>query len=459
MKLGVCNLEDIARVSLGFKSLQNQFFYVSSDVIKKFQIEKKYLQAIFQLKDLDSQSYKQTAKPVQWVFHCKDKEQDLRNTGALRYIRAMEKLPAAEKKQTGKHQTIRQALQAQTSKGGTWYMPKAQLHPANIWLRKAFNSVYSPFIFDTGAAVDQRCNYVAPIEGIDWKVLAAALTSTIFGLSAESFGAASMGAGALELATNPIQGLRMVDLRDLNDASATKDLIALANAVWTKSKPVDWSETERPPQELRDLDKWLLSGMRTTVTADRLYSDLVTTLKVRLTVAEDKNIQSKRGQQINVATVARSVADAVRPLLESKSFPDAFIDPGATTQAIDLDRPGKLEIECFPMMGQATILIRNDSEVLLEGQFPRSVAQVIIKSLLFGRRRFNYPVEHIAADATLKEFSQWFPKVLDKIAIGCGMSAVGTSYEDLVYNAVLQALHLDAHISEPEFFGHLMIQN
>lgn len=143
MTLGVCNFESIAKVSLGFKSLQNQFFYVSKDEIKKYGIEKKYLQPIFQLGDLEADKYKQDVKPVQWVFYCKDEEADLRGTGALRYIRAMEKVPAAEKKQTGKRQSIKQALHDQTSKGGLWYAPKAQLHQVNIWLRKAFNTTYS----------------------------------------------------------------------------------------------------------------------------------------------------------------------------------------------------------------------------------------------------------------------------------------------------------------------------
>jgi hypothetical protein len=459
VRLGVCNLEDIARVSLGFKSLQNQFFYVSGDVIEKFHIEDRYLKPIFQLGDLDSDRYRQTANPVQWVFYCKDKEQDLRNTGALRYIRAMERHPAAEKKQTGKHQSIKQALQDQTSRGGTWYMPKAKLHRVNIWLRKAFNCIYSPFIFDPGAAVDQRCNYVVPIEGIDWKALAAVLTSTLFGLSAESFGAASMGAGALELATNQIQGLRIVDLRDLQDAASSTDLIAIAETVWTNSKPVDWSKTERPPQEIQDLDKWLLSRMETHVTLDRLYSDLVKTLNVRLAVAEDKDVQTKKGQQINIATVARSVAETVRPLLESRSFPDAFTEAGAVTQSLDFSRAGRLEVECHPMMGHAALVVRNGPDVLLDGQYARSVAQVIVKSLLLGRRNFSYPVEPSSAQAALKEFAKWFPRVLDKIATGCGMSAVGTSYEERVYDAVLEVLHLDRNIAEPEFFGHLRIHN
>jgi hypothetical protein len=458
MKLGVCRLEQIAKVSLGFKSLQNHFFYVDKETIAKYGIEATYLKPILQLGDLEADKYKQSKKPVLKVFYCKEKEQDLHGTGALKYIRAMEKLPATEKKQGGKKQTIKAALQAQTSAGGTWYMPKAQLHRTNIWLRKAFNSVYSPFIFYTPAAVDQRCNYVVPLEDLDWKIVAAALTSSLFALSAESFGSASMGAGVLELATTMTHGLRVVDVRSLKDDKAIKDLVTLAEKVWEDTKPIDWFDTKKPPKEVQDLDNWFLSQMETKVTLDRVYSDLVTTLKSRLTVAEDKNVQTKKGEQINIGTVANGIAEAVRPLLESRNFPESFVENGVNTIPLDFSYASKLELECSPMMDQATLQVRNGTtDVLIEGQYPRSVAQVIIKALLIGRRKFSYPTEIAAAEAALKSFNGWFPKVLNKIAVGCGMSAVGTAYEDAVYKAVLEALHLDLNISSPEFFGELRI--
>jgi len=39
------------------------------------------------------------------------------------------------------------------------------------------------------------------------------------------------------------------------------------------------------------------------------------------------------------------------------------------------------------------------------------------------------------------------------------MSAVGTRYEEGVYQAVLETLHLDPHITSPEFHGELRIRN
>jgi hypothetical protein len=266
-----------------------------------------------------------------------------------------------------------------------------------------------------------------------------------------------MGAGVLELATTKIHELRIVDLRDLEDPVAKKDLGALSDAVWTKTKPVNWEERDRPPQEVQDLDKWLLAGMGARISLDRLYSDLVRTMKVRLAVAKDKDAQIKKHQQIDIATVARSVAESVRPLLESRSFPDSFVEAGSTLQPLDFVQAGRLEIESHPMMGQATLIVRDGSETLFEDQLQRSVAQVIIKALLLGRRNFSFPVDESAATTTLKEFSKWFPKVLEKITAGCGMSAVGTSYEERVYHAVLEMLHLDPNILEPEFFGNVTI--
>src|SRR5438270_9771408 len=391
MKLGVCTLDQIAKVSLGFKSLQNHFFYVTKETIEKYGIESTYLRPILQLADLHDGQYKQTKKAVLRVFYCKEKEQDLHGTGALKYIRAMEKLPATEKKQGGKKQTIKSALQAQTSAGGTWYMPKAKLHEMNLWLRKGVGSVHNPFIFETPAAMDQRCNYVLPADGIDWKVVAALLTSSLFALSAESYGSASMGAGVLELATTMTHGLRVADVRNLKDAKAIEDLIALAEKVWTGTKPVDWEITEQPPAEMQELDKWFLSHLDTKVTLDRVYADIVATMKSRIAVARDKDVQTKQGEQVNINTVASGIADTVRPLVESRSFPESFVPLASNMQTLDFSHARKLEIECHPMMGNAVLVVREiGGDVLLEGQLPHITAQIIVKALLMGRRKFSY---------------------------------------------------------------------
>jgi hypothetical protein len=190
----------------------------------------------------------------------------------------------------------------------------------------------------------------------------------------------------------------------------------------------------------------------------QVYADLVATLKSRLTVAADKDVQTRKGEQINIGTVANGIAETVRSLLESRRFPESFIDGGANTTPLDLSHTEQLVVECHPMMADATLIIKGDTgNVLLEGQLPRSIAQVIVKALLMGRRKFSHPTEIGAAETALKGLAEWLPKVLNRIAVGCGMSAVGTSYEEDVYNAVLDTLHLDRHVASPEFYGEIRI--
>jgi hypothetical protein len=135
-------LRTIADVSLGYKSLQNDFFYVNKATISTYGIEKKFLIPMLMLKDLDTAVYEQSPTPELWLFACKEKRGDLRGTGAWRYIETMADRSAAEKKQTGKNLTIKEALEAQS--GGTWYAPKAKPAFHHIWLRKALNTVYAP---------------------------------------------------------------------------------------------------------------------------------------------------------------------------------------------------------------------------------------------------------------------------------------------------------------------------
>ena len=187
-------LSDLAKVSLGYKSLQNDFFYVNEATVATYKIERRFLRQITLFRDLQGFSYLQKPPATTWLFLCREEEPDLRGTGALRYIHAMSERPAAEKKQSGRPKTIREVLEAQS--GGLWYAPKATPHAANIWLRKAFNTVYAPFVFKGARVLDQRCNYIRPIRPVTWEILAAVLTSTIFAYGLEVNGSASMGAGA-----------------------------------------------------------------------------------------------------------------------------------------------------------------------------------------------------------------------------------------------------------------------
>lgn len=447
---GICTLSEIAEIGLGFKSLQNSFFYVTKDVIEAFGIEKKFLRPIFMMKDLKPESYFQPSKSSQWVFICRESEPDLKGTGALKYIREMAKRPAAKVKQSGPTgTTIREALEAQG--GGFWYGPKAILHQTHIWLRKGFNTAFNPFLFEAAAAVDQRCNFLIPKEGIEWEVLAALLTSSTFALSAESHGACSMGAGVLELATKPLHDVKIIDPRVLNKDQRA-ELVNLAQSVWKEGKPNDWS-TEKPSEAVQKLDEWLLTRYGKPELQSKIYADLISTCRSRVEIAKDKDKQTKRATGTNLAAVAAGIADAVRPFLESRQFPESFCSKGE--ELIPFKLPSFISVEIHPMMQDALLVMKNaHGKVLLENQYPQPVAEVILRAVMLGRRSFSVPQSQYCAQAVLKAFDPWMGDIQDRIEEGCRISAIGTKYEAEVRQMVFQNLGVDAKVSAHNATGH-----
>jgi hypothetical protein len=255
-----------------------------------------------------------------------------------------------------------------------------------------------------------------------------------------------------------IQGVRVVDVRDLKDKNAEEELVKLAEAVWSKTIPFDWTTSKEPPTEVQALDDWLLSLMHSTVSTNRLYADIGATLRSRLTLAEDKGKKTHKAEQVNIHTVSSGIAEDVRPLLESVQFPESFIDHSTPMLPFNFGNRPALDVECHPMMDQAILVVKSESgEILLHEQYARSIAQIIVKALLIGRREFSSPNDAAAAEIALQQFQDWFAKVSERIAAGCAASAVGTSYEQQVYGAVMNELHLDQNITAPEFFGAVRV--
>lgn len=422
-------LQSIARISLGYKSLQNNFFYVNKATISTYGIEAKFLIPMLMLKDLYPEKYNQKPKADLWLFACKESRGDLRGTGAWRYIESMADRQATEKKQGSKNLTIREALEAQS--GGLWYAPKAKPAFHNIWLRKAVNTIYAPFLFEKPALVDQRLNSVAPLDGIDWKELAAVLTSSLFAYSLEINGAASMGAGALEAPTTKLRDYPVVDINALKPV-ARKKLVSLAQDVWTKEAPVDWgAEQWQPEKHLRALDEWILKSAGKAVTVDQMYEDLYATCRSRILVAEDKSKKSKKQESDSIGSVAGAIVNAVEPVLKTKNFPDDFVDDVKLDLPLVFDRGSLKEIVLGKLLDTYDVEIRaKGGAVVYSSTHPRSVAEAIVRAILLGRSTFSVSTDRKAMDKALDRFLLWMSDAELDIQTAIAESAFGTGYED-----------------------------
>ena len=440
-------LSKLSKVNLGFKSLQNLFYYVNQSTIDIYHIEKRFLVPILMNKAMNPHVYWQSSVTDQWLFCCREKMGDLRGTGAQKYIEAMANRSAAEKKQAGKKQTIRQALEDQS--GEIWYAPKAQPYEHRIWLRKAIDGVFAPYLFETPTLVDQRCNSICPDDDIDWKELAAILTSTLFAYSLEINGSASMGAGALEAATRKLRGYPVLNIRALS-AKDRKTLILLANAVWENESPVNWSDKgAMPSKALQKLDAWLLHKCKCNVSIETVYMDLHTVCLSRISVAQDKAKKTKKHKANSVGKVAESIAKAVSPKLKARNFPDSFTNNAKLDISLNFDHGSLGKITIFPFMDRYDIAIRTKTgEIAYADNLLQPVAETIIRSILWGRSAFSISADCSAMTEALLQFIDWITSINDEIDKLISDSALGTGYENELRVEVFSKLGIHPMVGE-----------
>ena len=357
--------------------------------------------------------------------------------------------PAAAKKQSGAVATIRQVLEAQEA--GLWYAPKAQTHSSHIWLRKAFGGVFSPFVFKKPAVADQRCNYIIPKKGIDWRELAAVATSSVFALALESEGGAAMGGGALEVATTQLRQLPVLDLRALGRGDR-KQVVKLAQRVWAHEHPVDWLNEPRPGKGLNELDLLLLDRLPGNVRLERLYADLEATCRARRTLADDKKTKKKAIRAENVTHVAKGITESFRERIDGLGFPEGCEPPGVPTSSYRFPTNGSLHVECHEFMDTADVVVSTlQGQVLLDTKVPCAVGQVIVRSLLLGRRVFRAPTDEAGAEHALTAYKRRLQPVLEEMARACLESALGTKHEHGVFVETVRLLGiapeaLDVHL-------------
>ncbi|MDT6939348.1 hypothetical protein RI570_04215 [Brucella pseudogrignonensis] len=431
-------LSELATVGLGFKSLQNTFFYVNHATIDTYGIEDRFLAPILMLKSLDSGAFLQDPVNNQWVFLCREKQEDIRNTGALKYIQAMGDRPAIKKKQAGKSQTIMEALQNQGGK--LWYAPKARPHLYHVALRKAVNGNFSPYLFEKPALLDQRLNGLQP-NGINWKELAAVLTSTLFSYSLEVNGSTNMGAGALEAPTSQLRRYPVFDVRAL-DPQLRAHLVSLAEAVWTGEKPVDWlNRKSHPGTALQQLDNFLLSCAGGAVSTKKLYDDLREVCAARSTVAKDKDKKVKKKKDDSIGTVAKSIAKAVSTKISLKNFPEDFSDVQDMELFLSFEKKSLKTISLTQFMDQIDVkVVMKNGAVIYEKNHSRSVAEAITRAILWGRSSFSISPQPRTMEQAISKFIDWASGIDTEIEKLVTDSAVGTGYEEALKKEVYKQL-------------------
>src|SRR5207249_8654018 len=107
-----------------------------------------------------------------------------------------------------------------------------------------------------------------------------------------------------------------------------------------------------------------------------------------------------------------------------------------------------------------TVVVVETSETdspLLDKRYPREVADLLVRSLLLGRRQFEAPLEPNAARYALGGFFSWVPSILRRIEEGCRNTTIGTKFEDQVRTRALKLLGISPDVEKKELFGKLLV--
>lgn len=219
-------------------------------------------------------------------------------------------------------------------------------------------------------------------------------------------------------------------------------LKTLGAKVFKSSSPQDWALDSAPAQELCALDAHVLKCVNPVVTTTTLYEDLRSAVQSRLRMSASRSINRKRTQTENVAGLADEIAKRLRELIEIKPFPEGFVDGGAPTESIDLRGSPVIMLECHPMMGQAELVITQaDGSSSLH--VPEAVAELITRTVLFGRRQFIYPLSAEDARQTTENAALWVGSVKNRLDKAVAESAAGSGYESELAARVLQILGIN----------------
>ena len=213
----ITRLGEIAKINVGIITYANDFFVLSTEQLKKWGIEKRYLRRILTSpKDLQFLDVRED-DAKNYLFYVNEPKTKLEGTRALKYIEWGESTPVEITRGAEKGTTVRgfpntPSLRSRSKE--TWYSigekePSLILVPRLIWERifAAYNGA--------GCLATHAFYGVTPSKRKDTLPLLGILNSTLFDFVGESSGRTTLGEGVLELMEHEWNSLPVVDTRKL----------------------------------------------------------------------------------------------------------------------------------------------------------------------------------------------------------------------------------------------------
>ena len=121
------------------------------------------------------------------------------------------------------------------------------------------------------------------------------------------------------------------------------------------------------------------------------------------------------------------IATNVRGLLDSYQYPESFCSPTDEMLSFEFGAEG-LAVRLDRFLSVVHLLVENiEGHPILEKELPAPVAEVILRALLLGRRRFAVPTDPKIAKNCVDKFFPWIEAVQGRSTTVGGIQHLGRS--------------------------------
>ena len=316
-------LKEVADVRFGIKTGANEFFYLTEEEIKKWKIEKEFLQPIiFTLKEVDGYSVDKNNLKFK-VLICHKQKEELKGTNVLKYIEyGEERGREFQKRPTCGSRSPWYAL------GKGWsYAPL--IFPAKVGERM-------PVFLNNSVFEDKKLYGVIPKNKEDTILLGALLNSTVSRLIVEHTCRQLTGAQAIaDIDVVVVEHLGIPNPSELSKKIRTKLENSFRELSKTRCESIFEEIGANTPEEVsldkvkperRELDK-IVMGEILGLTEEKqleVYKAVIDLVKSRLEKARSVPKQAKR-KRVDIVALAESILREI-DTSELKKFPEDYIE-------------------------------------------------------------------------------------------------------------------------------------
>ena len=170
----------------------------------------------------------------------------------------------------------REALTTSAARRDPWW--SLPVHPARLFLAKAYGPRFVQRLADVPMLADQRVYALHPRDGVDLVALAAVLNALPTALALESLGRGSMGYGAVEWTVHDALELPVLDVRRADRRTIARLHAALAGFA---RRPIEHVRLERDRADRSELDAAAMGLAPGAALAHEMWTALLASVALR----------------------------------------------------------------------------------------------------------------------------------------------------------------------------------